>query len=478
MFHLRTERHQPDYILMIVVLMLTGIGVITVFTASTVYDLQHDTSAAHMAIRQLAFGLFGLVVFGVITYVPYHTWFKHAPKLLLIATGLLIIVLVPGVGHSSNGATRWLGASSIHLQPSAVAIIVAVIYLSFLLTKKMTVLHNSRRAFRPAIMVVLMLTGLVFIEPDMGTSMALFGTAIVLMFASGLRMRPIIVTLGVLAPVGYLLIRLASYRSSRLDAFFHPFDPNVQSTSGYQLIQGLTAIANGGLTGRGFDNSIMATGYLPEAYTDFIFSVFTEQWGWLGDAGLLAIFAVLVWRGFRIARYARDRFGALLAIGLTSTIIIQAAINLAAVTWLLPVTGIPLPFISYGGTAIVLNLFAMGILMSVSRETLETATDVDSLAEIVSVDEFRADRGEQLPRLGQQRDRKQRPAQVTALSSRRSSPWQSSVGSTSRQKASQEPVRRNISLTWKAQQESAASRQGRSGQRDRDGNKGSRKNKR
>lgn len=222
----------------------------------------------------------------------------------------------------------------------------------------------------------------------------------------------------------------------------------------------------------------MATGYLPEAYTDFIFSVFTEQWGWLGDAGLLAIFAVLVWRGFRIARYARDRFGALLAIGLTSTIIIQAAINLAAVTWLLPVTGIPLPFISYGGTAIVLNLFAMGILMSVSRETLETATDVDSLAEIVSVDEFRADRGEQLPRLGQQRDRKQRPAQVTALSSRRSSPWQSSVGSTSRQKASQEPVRRNISLTWKAQQESAASRQGRSGQRDRDGNKGSRKNKR
>ncbi|WP_371826336.1 FtsW/RodA/SpoVE family cell cycle protein [Alicyclobacillus fastidiosus] len=474
MFQLRTKRHQPDYILMIAVLMLTGIGIITVYSASTVVDLHQGMSADHMAIRQLLASLFGLLVFAGATFAPYHTWFRHAPKLLLASVALLLVVLVPGIGHSSHGATRWLGSSSIHLQPSAVAIIVVVIYLSFLLTKKMTVLHDTRRAFRPAMVVVMMLTALVFIEPDMGTSMALFGTAVVVMFASGLRMRPLIISLGILAPIGYLLIHFASYRSSRMTAFLHPFSAASQQGSGYQLIQGLTAIANGGLTGRGFDLSVMATGYLPEPYTDFIFAVFTEQWGWLGDAGLLAIFAVLIWRGFRVARYARDRFGALLAIGLTSTIIIQAAINLGAVTWLLPVTGIPLPFISYGGTAIVINLLAMGILMSVSRETADTVTDVDSLAEILSVDEFRAERGQTSQPMS---SRAQRPAQVTNLSSRRGA-WPAGTNAQKSRSDESSQMRRNLSLTWKAQQEASATRENRTSRRNHSDDKESRKHKR
>jgi cell division protein FtsW len=445
---MRTERHQPDYILMIAVLMLTGIGIVTVYSASTVIELHNGQSAAHMAIRQLGASIFGLIVFYLATYLSYHFWFKHAAKLLLLAVSLLLLVLVPGVGRSSLGATRWLGTTSFHLQPSAVAILVVIMYLSFLLTKKMNILHDSRRTFRPAMLVVLMLTILILIEPDMGTSTTLFGTALVVMFASGLRMRPIILTLAVMLPSAYLVAHFASYRSSRLESFFHPFQ--TASGNSYQLIQGLTAITNGGLTGRGFDLSIMATGYLPEPYTDFIFAVFTEQWGWLGDAALLAIFAVITWRGFRIARYARDRFGALMAVGLTSTIIIQAAINLCAVTWLLPVTGIPLPFISYGGTAIVINLFGMGILLSVSRETADVALDHDALAEIISVDEFLAGRA-QTAAGKSSLQKTQRPAKVTSLKTHRST-WNATGSQKNSGQIPASHTRRNLSLSWRDQQ--------------------------
>lgn len=387
---MQTERHQPDYVLMIAVLMLTGIGIVTVYSASAVIELHSGTNANHYALRQLMAAGLGLIIFGICTYVPYHTWYKHAPKLLILSICLLLVVLMPGLGHSSHGSTRWLGSSSIHLQPSALAILVSIVYLAFLLTKRMTMLHDWRRTFRPAMIIIILFAMLIFAEPDMGTAVALFGTAVVILFASGIRLRPLFITLSLMFPIAYLFAHFASYRSSRIHAFLHPFQ--AQGTSGYQLIQGLTAISNGGWTGSGFDLSVMATGYLPESYTDFIFAVFTEQWGWVGDAGLLSIFAILVWRGFRIARFANDRFGSLLAIGLTSTIIIQAAINLGAVTWLLPVTGIPLPFISYGGTAIVINLVAMGILMSISRETHDEVVREDTIADVISVADYRASR--------------------------------------------------------------------------------------
>lgn len=387
---MQTERHQPDYVLMIVVLMLTGIGIVTVYSASAVVELHSGANANHYALRQLIAASLGLIIFGAGTYIPYRIWYKLAPNVLAISIFLLIVVLVPGFGHRSHGATRWLGSSSFHLQPSALAILAIIVYLSFLLTKRMTMLHDSKRTFRPAIIIIVVLALLVIVEPDMGTAIALVGTAIVVLFASGIRLRPLFLTLSVMLPTAYLIIHVASYRSSRIQAFMHPFQS--QGTSGYQLIQGLTAITNGGWTGSGFDVSVMATGYLPESYTDFIFAVFTEQWGFVGDAGLLAIFAILVWRGFRIARFANDRFGSLLAIGLTSTIIIQAAINLAAVTWLLPVTGIPLPFISYGGTAVVINLSAMGILMSISREMRDEVVREDTVADVISVADYRASR--------------------------------------------------------------------------------------
>ncbi|GMA58634.1 hypothetical protein GCM10025858_31370 [Alicyclobacillus sacchari] len=455
--NVRTERHQPDYILMITVLMLTGIGVVTIYSASMVYDLHMGLSPGHFAVRQLAAAILGLVAFAVCTYIPYHFWYRHAAKCLLASVALLLLVMVPGIGHRSLGASRWIGTSSFHLQPSELAVIAIVLYLAFLLTKKLPVLHDSKRALRPALVITYLLTILVFAEPDMGTAMTLFLSATVLLFASGLRIKPLVLTLAVSFGLGVLGAHMASYRSSRLTAFFHPFQH--AQTSGYQLVQGLTAIANGGWTGRGFAASISSTGYLPESYTDFIFAVFTEEWGWLGDIGLLAIFAVLIWRGFHIARYARDRFGSLLAIGLTSTIIIQAAINLGAVTWMLPVTGIPLPFISYGGTDVAINLLAAGILMSVSRETGLVMPEEDTIADIISVDELRAERSQsesteaKFPSL-------QQPARVTRLSSRRG---RKRGNAQTRQQDVGAPARsqRNLSLSWRAQQEMASDRRGR-----------------
>ncbi|SIS78377.1 putative lipid II flippase FtsW [Alicyclobacillus vulcanalis] len=449
--NVRTERHQPDYVLFIAVLMLTGIGVLTVYSASMVYDIHQGLAPDHFAIRQLAAAILGLAAMGACTFIPYHFWYQHAPKIMIAALGLLLVVMVPGIGHRSLGATRWIGTSSVHVQPSEIALMALVLYLSYLLTRKLPVLRDLRRTFRPAIIMVGVTILLVFIEPDMGTALCIFLTAMVIQFAAGVPGKPLGLTMGTAAVVGFLGARMAEYRSSRLVAFFHPFQH--PKSSGYQLIQGLTAIANGGLTGRGFASSISATGYLPEAYTDFIFAVFTEEWGWLGDLGLLAIFAVVIWRGFHIARYARDRFGSLLAIGLTASIIVQALINLGAVTWLLPVTGIPLPFISYGGTDLVMNLAAMGILLSISRETELELPEEDTLADIISVDEIRATR-----QVASERSRRtQGRAPVARLSSLRTSPFRKAERR-EREPSSFHQADRHISLSWRASREVAATK--------------------
>ncbi|MBF8377038.1 putative lipid II flippase FtsW [Alicyclobacillus mali] len=446
----RTERHQPDYVLFIAVLMLTGIGVVTVYSASMVYDIHQGLSPDHFAIRQLVAAILGLAAMGSCTFIPYHVWYQHAPRLMLAALGLLLVVMIPGIGHRSLGATRWIGTTSVHIQPSEIALTALVVYLSYLLTRKLPILRDLRRTFRPAMIMVALTIGLVFIEPDMGTALCIFLTAMVLLFAAGVPGKPLGITFGASVLFGLLGARMAEYRSSRLVAFFHPFQH--PKSSGYQLIQGLTAIANGGLTGRGFASSVSATGYLPEAYTDFIFAVFTEEWGWLGDLGLLAIFAVVIWRGFHIARYARDRFGSLLAIGLTASVIVQTLINLGAVTWLLPVTGIPLPFISYGGTDLVMNLAAMGILLSVSRETELELPEEDTLADIISVDEIRATRREVPDRSRRSPGR----AHVARLSNLRTSPFRK-TGPSDRG-ASLKQADRPISLSWRASRETAATK--------------------
>ena len=410
--HLQVKRHQPDYVLFCTVLLLTAIGIIEVFSGSTVWSLQRNIAPDHFALRQLGAAVLGLCALGALTYLPYRFWYKHAPKLIVVIAILLLLVLVPGIGHSSNGSSRWFGTTTIHLQPSEIAVDSISIYLAFFFTKKVTLLGNWKRSLRPAMLVVIALCALIFLEPDMGTAMTLFATALVVIFASGVQLMPIFITLGIALPLAIILAKSAAYRSSRLQAYFHPF---AHPAASYQLLQSLTGISAGGLLGRGFGQSVEATGYLPYPYTDFTFATFTEQWGLIGAIALLLVFVVLIWRGFSIARQASDRFGSLLAIGFTSMIVIKAFINLGAVTWILPITGIPLPFISYGGTSLVFNLMAMGILLSISRETLDYAPAADELADVVYVDDM----------LQMQHERKDKYGELSLFHRRQSAPRES-----------------------------------------------------
>lgn len=382
-----TKSHAPDYVLLSAVVLLTTVGILTVYSASTVLALHNGLPGNYFATRQLAAGIIGFVAMAALANIRYSRWYKMAPLLLLINGVLLVGVLVPGIGIKNNGSRRWFGTHSIHVQPSELAIVTMAIYLAFFFTKKVALLHSFKRGLRPALLTLFIYTVLVLIEPDMGTASTLAATGLIVIFASGINAKKFTLMILPVVPLAYLVSRLAKYRSSRLSAYFDPF--HHLASGGYQLIQGLTGIAAGGLIGRGFDMSVAKTGYLPIPQADFIFSVFTEEWGLLGALALLVIFGVIIWRGFSIAKHAKDRFGALLAVGLTSMLLITTFINLAAVTWIIPITGIPLPFISYGGTALVVNLVAMGMLLSISRETLEVAPEMDELADVVYVDDIR-----------------------------------------------------------------------------------------
>jgi cell division protein FtsW len=382
---LQTEKHQPDYTLYFTVVILTAIGILTVYSASSVIALHNGKPAYYFAIRQLISALIGLVAMTALMYIPFHKLYKWAPLLLLGNFGLLVAVLIPGIGKVVNGGRRWIGTSSVHLQPSELAIIFTTVYLAFFFTKKVTVLDSFKRGFRPALIIVSINFLLILLEPDMGTGLTLVGTSMAIVFASGIPLKRLLGLLAVGIPAIIGLTFAESYRSSRMLVFLHLFSSPPDKS--YQILQGLTAITSGGWFGRGFGMSIEKTGYLPEAYTDFIYTVFVEEWGIVGGVTLILIFAFLIWRGFMVARSSSSRFGALLAVGLTSMIAIKAIINLGAVTALLPVTGIPLPFISYGGTSIIVNLAAMGVLLSISRNTLDVEPEVDHLADVVPVEE-------------------------------------------------------------------------------------------
>ena len=447
-----TDRpHQPDYVLYFTVVILCAIGVVTVYSASVDLAITNGLKADHFALYQLAFAATGLVLMSVFVRIPPRVWYKLAPLLMLINLGLL--VLVKFIGKEVLGGRRWLGTTSVHIQPSELAIVAIAMYLAFFFTKKITVLHSFKHGFVPAIVVILINFFLIFIEPDMGTAMTLFGVSYILLIASGTPLRRVF---GLLLPAipGLLLLALSGhYRSGRLTAFIHPFAH--QGVQSYQLLAGWTAITSGGWFGKGFGMSLAKTGYLPEPYTDFIFPVLTEEWGYVGAIALIITFGVLVWRGFLVARHAPNRFMALFAVGLTGSIAMGTLINLGAVTGLLPVTGIPLPFISYGGTDLMVNLIAMGMLLSISRYTLDEEPAADELAEVIEVDDFRSTRPsaetrDSIPIIDRPAARTGRSAKVEPIR-----PTAKQAAAKTKSSSSKMPAD-----SWRARQETAATTRG------------------
>ena len=361
-------RGRPDFVLMIAVLVLLSIGTLVVFSASAPSALEVYGSPYHFLERQLTWAMLGILLMVVTARIDYWRYVRGILPLFGLSVLLLILVLVPHIGKDINGSRRWLGFGPLILQPSELAKLSMVFLFARLFSIHQGRLQDFWKGVVPHLLIGGLVFGLVIMEPDLGTTVALAGTFFVMLFVAGARPRHLLGMASAALPVLGAAIVAAPYRLQRVTAFLDPWkDP---LGAGFHTIQGLLALGSGGILGVGLGASRQALGFLPEAYTDFAFAILGEELGLLGTLTVVGLFLMLAWRGYRIAMRAPDLYGSLLATGITTMIALQAGINIGVVTDTLPVTGITLPFISYGGSSLVLSLAGIGILLNISRHAV------------------------------------------------------------------------------------------------------------
>lgn len=356
-----------DPILLSAVLALLAIGVAMVYSAGAIYAADVRGDEMYYIRRHAVFACLGLSAMAVTAAIPYQSWRPWTYPLLLLVGVLLVLVLVPRVGVTMGGATRWLRVAGIHFQPSELAKLSLVLYLAYSLEKKQSHIGTFAIGILPHLLFSGLILALILVEPDFGSTMTLAAILFVMMFVAGVKLRHLAALLAVGLPAAWLVLMGAEYRRARLVAFMDPWAH--KADSGFQLIQSWLALRAGGLVGTGMGESSQKLFYLPAAHTDFILSVIGEEFGLLGVATVLGLFAVFVFRGVRICLDAPDLFGRLLGIGLSVLVGLQATINMAVVTGLLPTKGLTLPLISYGGSSLVLTLAMIGILLNVTGQT-------------------------------------------------------------------------------------------------------------
>lgn len=361
-----------------VIVSLNLIGLVMVLSASSVVSLEiYDTSWYYFK-RQAIWAGIGLLVMLIVQRVDYHRWRRFAPLALWVTFGLLVAVLIPGVGVNANGATRWLGYGPVVIQPSEVAKLGLLLYCAELLGRRIRRMHDWKLTLRPVVTVSFAITGLVMLQPNLGTSIVLGTIMVTVLFVAGTPWKPI-VGLGVcVVTTTGLLAWAAPYRRARILTFLHPeADPQ---GSGYQTLQAWMAMAEGGVSGVGVGASRAKWGFLPFAHTDFIFAIIAEEFGFIGAAIVISLFGALALLGVRTAMRAPDAFGMLLAAGITAWFVVQAFVNIGAVVGVLPITGVPLPFVSSGGSSLVTSMAACGLLLNVARQVRPGRRDVDEPA--------------------------------------------------------------------------------------------------
>ncbi|RCW62064.1 MULTISPECIES: putative lipid II flippase FtsW [Halanaerobium] len=354
----------PDLILLFTILALVLSGLIMILSASSVKAEQLFSNSYYFFINQLKYLVVALVLSIIIYNLKYKKLKELAPYFLLLSLGTLILVLIPGIGKIAGGSRRWLPLGPISFQPSELAKFTIVLYLAAYIDKNKDKMKNFKKGILPPLLVIALISFLILLEPDLGTAVTLAMVAAVMIFIGGIRIS-VFIFLGL---ISFLLslgaIITEPYRRERLLTFLNPWlDP---LDSGYHIIQSLLALGSGGLFGVGAGNSHQKFLYLPEPGTDFIFAVLGEEFGLLGTLFIISLYFLLAWRGLKIAAKVDDVFGSMLAVGITSMIVIQALINMAVVTSLMPVTGITLPLISYGGSSLVINLVALSLLLNIS----------------------------------------------------------------------------------------------------------------
>ncbi len=372
-----TSRNRSINSLMVILIAisLTLIGLYTVYSSSTIWAEYLYGDAFYYTKKQILFIIIGLGAFWACSRLNLAILSKYSKVLLIISLILLGLVLIPGLGQERNGSQSWFGIGSFAVQPAEIFKLTMIIYAASVLNDK----YAETKTFVKGILLPVLLPcfigfGLIMLQPDFGTGVVMLGSVVVMTMISKTRISNYI-KLGIVGVMAFAaLIISAPYRLERITSFIDPWQNPLGS--GFQIIQSLYAIGPGGILGLGINGSIQKHYYLPEPFNDFAFSMLAEEWGFIGGLIVIGLFAALFWYGFRIARSAKNNYRAFLATGITSLLAIQTIINLAVVVGLLPVTGITLPFISYGGSSLVITLSSVGVLVAVNREELDEYHDL------------------------------------------------------------------------------------------------------
>lgn len=336
-----------------------------VYSSSSIISLYRHNISYYFLRRQAIFAGLGLAVMFILMRFNYWNWKRLVKPIFLVNFLLLILVLIPGIGVARTEAQRWIDLGFMRFQPSDLTKFAMVLFAANYLVVKKDKIQEFKKGLLPVLTVTGLAFGLIMLQPDLGTALTIFLTVCILLFGGGARVLHMAGLSLLSVPAVLVLIFLAPYRLARLVSFLNPWaDPG---GSGWHIIQSLLAIGSGSLAGVGLGASRQKFLYLPEPWTDFIYAIICEELGFIGGAAVIILFLILIWRGFRIAMSAQDLFGQYLALGLTAMIAVQVSINLGVVLGTLPVTGITLPLISYGGTSLMITLACIGILLNISR---------------------------------------------------------------------------------------------------------------
>ncbi len=351
--------------LTLIVFILIAIGIVMIYSTSAIYAAEKFDDSYFFLKRQLFWLTLGIFVFLGITKIPYTVLREYKWIILGLSLLLLVAVFIPYIGKTAGGAQRWIRVASFTFQPSEFAKIALIIFLADYLTLRQRKLTHFFKGFLPCLLVLGLFLGLIVLQPDLGAVILLGAVAFILFFVSGIRMVHLLTLFLISLPVLYHFIFKVTFRRNRMLAFMNPWqDPE---GTGFQIIQSFIALGSGGVTGMGLGGSRQKLFYLPEAHTDFIFSIVGEELGLVGALSIVALFAGMIFLGFRIALKAQDLFGRLLALGLISILGLQALINIGVVTGALPTKGLALPFISYGGSNLIISLMMVGILINIAK---------------------------------------------------------------------------------------------------------------
>lgn len=356
---------QYDIMLLFPVLFLVGIGIVMVYSASSAIALKAERPDYFFLKKQAIFGMMGIMILVVFRHIPYKIYGMLAYLFLALAMGFLIMIHVSGFGYSAGGAVRWLSFGGFSFQPSEFARFALVIYMAYSLSKKQERIREFSIGFLPHVFILGVLAGLIFLQPDFGSVVILCALTWLMLFVGGVPLLHLLSGFVIVLPATYYLMVNAEYRVKRIMTFLDPWQ--YPSDEGYQIVHSLMAFGSGGLWGTGIGKGYQKLFYLPEPHTDFIFSVVGEELGLIGILVILGLYGLILWRGVGVARNARDYFGSLLAIGLTVSLSFQVCVNMAVTLGLLPTKGLALPFLSYGGTSLLISMATIGVLMNIGE---------------------------------------------------------------------------------------------------------------